>query len=135
MQGGRKPKMPRRLRADPMQDRSLPSAEIRRPLIPQYSLRWLLMVTTGVAVIFSVVGLGLRGHKWAAAVSIGLSSLVVVVLVYGLGFAVVWGFSVITSTFRRGKAGAGTSPFRSEPPDGGRQGHDKEAAATPIVLD
>jgi len=86
-------------------------------LIPQFSLRWLLAVTTVCAVIFSVMGLAVRGSHWAAAVSIAVGSLVVAAMVYALLFAMVWLFSVITSLPGRKSADSGQSPFveRSAP--------------------
>ncbi len=81
-------------------------------LIPQFSIRWLLGVTAVCAVFFSIVGLGVRGHAWAAAVSIGIGSLVILAVVYALLFALVWAFSVTLSSLGRGRAGAGQSPFR-----------------------
>lgn len=82
-------------------------------LVPQYSIRLLLAVTTACAVLFSIVGLAVRGSAWATAVSVAIGSLGILVLVSGVLFAVVWVFSVVTS--KRGRrAGAGRSPFRSE---------------------
>jgi len=83
-------------------------------LIPQYSIRVLLAVTTACAVVFSIVGLAVRGSGWATAVSVGIGALAILVLVSGALFAVVWVFSVATSTLRRRGARSGGSPFRSE---------------------
>ena len=83
-------------------------------LIPQFSIRWLLTLTAVSAVIFSIFGLAVRGSAWAAAVSIGIGSLVILALVYALLFGVVWVFSVIMSSLGRGRTGAAPSPFRQE---------------------
>jgi len=83
-------------------------------LIPQFSIRVLLAVTTACAVVFSIVGLAVRGSAWATAVSVGIGSLAILVLVSGVLFAVVWLFSVATSTLGRRGARSGGSPFRSE---------------------
>ncbi|HUT88636.1 MAG TPA: hypothetical protein VMY37_04020 [Thermoguttaceae bacterium] len=83
-------------------------------LVPQFSIRLLLAVTTGCAVVFSIVGLAARGSAWATAVSVGIGSLGILVLVSGLLFAVVWVFSVATSSLSRRRARSSGSPFRSE---------------------
>jgi hypothetical protein len=77
-------------------------------LIPQFSLRWLLGTTTLVALVCAMVAWGLAGHRWALAASIGLGALVVLMLVYALVFAAVWGLSLVVS---RG-AKPGQSPFQ-----------------------
>ena len=113
-------------------------------LIPQFSVRWLLGVTTACAVVFSIVALAVRGSAWAAAVSVGIGSLVILVLVHGLLFAVVWAFSVATSPLGRKGVRSGGSPFRSQSGGspfgpqavGGGQSETREAVpAAPILVD
>jgi hypothetical protein len=82
-------------------------------LIPQFSIRWLLAVTTVCAVVFSIVGLALKGSAWATAVSVGIGSLVILGLVSGALFAVVWAFSVASSSLVPRRARSQGSPFRS----------------------
>jgi len=77
-------------------------------LIPQFSLRWLLGATTLTAIVCAMVAWGLAGHRWAQAVSIGLGALVLLMLVYGLLFTVIWGLSL--AVWRRAKSGQ--SPFQ-----------------------
>jgi len=104
-------------------------------LIPQFSIRWLLALTAVCAVIFSIVGLAVRGSEWAAGVSIGIGSLVILGMVYGTLFAVVWLFSVVTSSLGGRRARSGQSPFRTESAAGGPTAPSHEVPATPIVLD
>jgi hypothetical protein len=109
-------------------------------LIPQYSIRWLLALTTGCAAVFSVFGLAVRGSHWAQGVSIAIAALMVVLLIHAFFFTVVWLVSVATGSFFRGLAGAGRSPFAygptAPPPKGtGTAASDKEIPATPILLD
>ncbi len=85
--------------------------EVRRRLIPQFSLRWLFAVTAIVAVAFSVVGLGVRSSDWAVAVSFAMGSLVALFLTYALMFAAVWVFSVVFGQFLTWPSRAGQSPF------------------------
>ena len=107
--------------------------EPRRLLIPQFTIRWLLMVTTVCGGIFSIFGLAARGHDWAVGVSVAITSLVVMMLAYAFVFFGVWIFSVITSPLRRkvrspfGEHGvqSQSGPFPSE----------EEVPAAPIILD
>ena len=59
-------------------------------LIPQFSIRTLLIVTTVCAVFFSVVGLAVRGNSWAMGVSAGVLSLVVLAICGTFLFSLVW---------------------------------------------
>jgi predicted outer membrane lipoprotein len=113
-------------------------------LIPQFSIRWLLGVTTACAVVFSIVALGVRGSAWATAVSVGIGSMVILGLVYALAFGVVWAFSVATVPLSRARVRSGGSPFRS--PSGGSpfalqsgaEGESEtrqEVPAAPILVD
>lgn len=86
-------------------------------LIPQYTIRWLLGLMTVCAGIFSILALGVRGVVWAAAVSIALGSLIVLMLLYALLFAVLW--AVAAAVPRLAAPRAGRSPFRPKPPPGG----------------
>ncbi len=66
-------------------------------LIPQFSLRWLLSLVTGCSLAFLVVSFAVRGHIWAVGASIGLLSLVVVALLHGFTFFLVWLFATLTT--------------------------------------
>lgn len=98
-------------------------------LIPQFSIRWLLTLTTVCAVIFSIVGLAVRGHAWAAGVSIGIGALVVLTLVYGSLFALVWMFSVVTAPLSGQRGRSETSPFTADAAVG------QEVPPTPISVE
>lgn len=78
-----------------MQQRPLPPEEPRRMLIPQYSLRWLLGAITAAACFLSIVAVGMRGHAWALAVSVGLLAAAISAMVYAAAFGVVWLFSAL----------------------------------------
>ena len=56
-------------------------------LIPQFSIRSLLIVTTISAVFFSIVGMAVRGSTWAMGVSAGVVSLAVLAGVLFPGLA------------------------------------------------
>lgn len=84
-------------------------------LIPQFSIRSMLLVTAACAGVFSIVALGVRGEAWAIAVSAAIGALALVMLLYGALFGLVWLISVVAATFRR-RAEPGQSPFRQSVP-------------------
>lgn len=92
-------------------------------LIPQYSIRWLLMLTAACATAFSVFGLAVRGSHWAQGVSIAVVSLVVVLLIHALVFTLVWAFSLVISQSGRRPSGFGRSPFAPSPVAPGPTAH------------
>ena len=99
-----------------------------QPLIPLYSIRWLLAVTAGCAVLFSIVGLAFRGSHWAMAVSIGAGALVLMMAVYAMLFGVVWAFSLIGN--RRPRDPAAGSPFAAMP-----TADDHDHPSEPVILE
>jgi hypothetical protein len=98
-------------------------------LIPQYTIRWLLGVMTVCAGLFSILALGVRGVIWAAAVSIALGSLVILMLLYALLFALIWGVAMAVP--RWGAPRAGRSPFRPQPAHSGNPFLRSDASAEP----
>ncbi|MHC4398845.1 MAG: hypothetical protein ACYTG0_04115 [Planctomycetota bacterium] len=103
--------------------------------IPQYSIRWLLAVTVFCAVAFSIVGLAVRGSHWAAAVSIALASLVIVVLVYALMFAVAWIGASIAPSLQGESSASGAPPQGQRMAAGVGSADGAEELDTPIFLD
>jgi len=83
--------------------------EERRPLVPQFTLRWLLGLTTVCAFLFAIVGLAARGHAWAIGISAGLGTVVFMAVIYALLFGCVW---VAASILARRRAKKGQCPFR-----------------------
>ncbi len=68
-------------------------------LIPQYTIRWLLTLTAACAVAFSIFGLAVQGSPWAQGVSIGIVSLVVVLLIHAFLFTLVWVVAPLVPVF------------------------------------
>ena len=58
-------------------------------LLPRFTLRTILAVTTVAAVFFLLVGTGYRGQQWAWAAAIGIGSLGLTMLVQVSCFLVV----------------------------------------------
>jgi hypothetical protein len=67
-------------------------ADIPEPqkIIPQYTIRWLLGLTTVWGMIFSIVAFAIRGHIWAVGVSVAICSLAAFMLVCAFIYSVVW---------------------------------------------
>lgn len=81
-------------------------------LIPQFSIRLLLVVMTACAGVFSIVALGVQGHMWAVGISVALGALALVMLVYALMFGLVWTLSGLATRLRPDAKDDGRSPFR-----------------------
>jgi len=84
-------------------------------LIPRYSLRWLLGLTTFAAVVSFVLSYAVRGHAWAIGVAAGLWSLVAVGLAYIAAFLVAWFIAQATIATRTRHSVAASSPFAKQP--------------------
>ena len=83
---------------------------MRAPVLPQFSLRLLLAVTTGFAMICSILAFAVRGESWAVAISVALGALAATLLIYAGLFALVWAFAQLGSTGKQDR-GRGESPF------------------------
>jgi len=80
-------------------------------LLPRYSIRWLLGLTTFAAGVSFVLSYAIRGHAWAIGVSAGLWSLVVVGVSYVVAFLAAWLIAQVAAVARQGSQGGGSSPF------------------------
>ena len=59
-------------------------------LIPRFSIRWLLGLTTLSAGVSLVLSFAIRGEAWALGMLVGLSSLVLLAIFYAAAFATAW---------------------------------------------
>lgn len=78
-------------------------------LVPQFTLRAILAVTTVAAFAFVIAGLAVRGHAWAWAVTIGVACLLVAMLVQAACYCMVCLFA------RLGERPPGESPTPALP--------------------
>jgi len=84
-------------------------------LIPRYSIRWLLGLTTFSAGVSLVLAHAVRGQAWAIGTAAGLWTLVVVAIFFIVAFLCAW---LIDQVFtRRAGPSAGVSPFAGLPMD------------------
>lgn len=65
-------------------------------LAPQFSLRQMLAMMTGLGVFSLIASLAVRGHVWAASLVIAGCTLVLVFLLLGLCFFSAWCVSLVT---------------------------------------
>lgn len=59
-------------------------------LIPRFSIRWLLGLTTVSAGLSMVLSYAIRGEPWAIGILLGLGSLLLVGVLYVAAFGVAW---------------------------------------------
>src|SRR5262245_30376637 len=86
-------------------------------LIPRFSIRWLLGLTTFSAGVSLVLSYAVRGQAWAIGVTAGMWSLVVVALFYIGAFLVAWLIAQAAAGRGAWQRGDGESPFASAPVD------------------
>ena len=81
-------------------------------LIPRFSLRWLLLLTTVCAVFFLIVRMAGQGQHWAVGIVTGVTALALAMLVYGVFFSLAF---VLTGLIRRVRPGSPpSSPFATD---------------------
>ena len=59
-------------------------------LIPRFSLRQLLALTTASALFCYVIAMAARGHQWAIAISLAISSVLLGLVVHAVVFVMAW---------------------------------------------
>ncbi len=84
------------------------SGENQGMLIPRFSLRLMLGVTTASACFFYLVMRAMRGQHWALGTSIAIGSLLLAMLLHVFFFGLAWLLSLILRPFQ-------SQPIRSSP--------------------
>ena len=79
-------------------------------LIPTFSIRSILIVTTLAAALAMVATLALGGHRWAVALLLTVGCLLLIFAVHAAFFVVVWIASLFT-TRREAKFASSPSSF------------------------
>jgi len=87
-------------------------------LIPQFSLRWVLGITAAFGLLSLVLALARGGSNWAMGVTIAVASLALTMLIHGGMFFLVWLFSLVWPSSRRGLQPIVQSPFQPGFSDG-----------------
>ena len=80
-------------------------------LIPQFSIRWLLGLTTACAGFSAIVALAVRGSPWAIAVTVAGASLAGLMLLGALLFGMIWVYSVVALRRQGTRTTRVESPF------------------------
>lgn len=83
-------------------------------LIPRFSIRWLLLLTTVCAAFFFFLTFAVRGEAWAMGVTIGVGSLSIVFMVHALFFMAVWVMTEVVGQAEQTRRIE--SPFATEKP-------------------
>ena len=109
-------------------------------LIPQFTIRWLMIVTAACAVVFSVLGLAYQGYPWAIGVSVAVATGAVMMLVYAAVFGLIWLVGGMVSSPRQRGIGRGASPFQPGVAplsliEGSEPVRDEDIPAAPILLE
>lgn len=83
-------------------------------LIPRFSLRLLLLITTASAIFCYVLAMATRGQEWAIVFSIAVSSVLLALIVHAVLFAIAWMLALMGSMFTKPHVAA--SPFADAAP-------------------
>jgi hypothetical protein len=83
-------------------------------LIPRFSVRFLLLLTTVCAVFFFIVTLAVQGSHWATALSVAIAGLLFSMLLQAGTFGVAWAITSFFGFFRIEELPS--SPFASAKP-------------------
>jgi hypothetical protein len=89
-----------------------PYATIVSMLIPRYSIRLLLGLTTVSAGISLVLSYAVRGQAWAIGITAGLWTFVAVAILFVAAFLCAWLIDQFSASTRLSR---GRSPFGSQP--------------------
>lgn len=89
-------------------------AKITSMLIPRFSLRLLVAATTLSSLFFYVVHLAMQEHLWAIALTLGFSSLLLVLVLHTTAFSVAWSLGIVWRSMIRKPTT--TSPFVTDAP-------------------
>jgi hypothetical protein len=79
-------------------------------LIPRFSIRWLLGLTTFSAVVSLVLASAVRGRPWALGFMAGVWCLVIVALLFVGSFLAAWFVAQVRGVFSV-PTGSGENPF------------------------
>ena len=62
--------------------------------IPRFSIRWLLLLMSGCALLAYVVSLALAGHVWAIALSASIAMVLLMGALQATVFCLAWAFAM-----------------------------------------
>jgi hypothetical protein len=85
-------------------------------LIPRFSIRWLLGLTTFSAGVSLVLAYAVRGQPWAIGIVAGLWAVVIVAVFYSSAFVLAWLLNQFLAVTFLKRHRAGDSPFAAPQP-------------------
>jgi hypothetical protein len=85
-------------------------------LIPRFSIRWLLGLTTFSAGISLVLAYAVRGNPWAIGIVAGLWTVVIIALFYSAAFLSAWLFNQFVAGPLARPRQTSDSPFAAPQP-------------------
>jgi hypothetical protein len=113
-------------------------ATIDAMLIPRFTLRWLLGLTTLCAGVSLIISMAVRGDAWAIGMVSGLAAAGVVATLFVFAFLVAWLLAQIERAVFGGGPPEGVSPFASsklpESPFGDEHRPPADASDSPSPL-
>jgi hypothetical protein len=85
-------------------------------LIPRFSIRWLLGLTTFSAGVSLVLAYAVRGQPWAIGIVATLWAVVIIAVFYAAAFILAWLLNQFLATTYLKRRRAGDSPFAAASP-------------------
>jgi len=98
-------------------------------LIPRFSIRWLLGLTTFSAGVSLVLAYAVRGQPWAVGMVAGLWAVVIIAVFYAAAFLLAWLLNQFLATTFLKRRPADDSPFAASGPVPSPFGLTSQAAA------
>jgi hypothetical protein len=98
-------------------------------LIPRFSIRWLLGLTTFSAGVSLILAYAVRGQPWAIGIVAGLWAVVIIATFYATTFLMAWLLNQFLSTALLNRRPAGDSPFAASDPSPSQLGLGPSPAA------
>ncbi|MBC8356007.1 MAG: hypothetical protein H8E66_28860 [Planctomycetes bacterium] len=83
-------------------------------LIPRFSLRQLLAITTVSSLFCYIIAMATRGHQWAIAITLAISSLLLTLVIHAIIFSVAWLLTLFGGSFSKQRVAV--SPFANATP-------------------
>ena len=102
--------------------------------MPQFTTRFLLLLTAAAAFVFLIISLAFRGHIWAAGLTGVFFAVTVTFAIHAASFGIAWTLSFMWQGSASGSESYTPIASAPAPADGrlqtGRSGSESQAAST-----